>query len=164
MSCYGDPMLFRKSGKPAIQTLKLQEVPPLVIGFSHEVGLTHEQVMGVRSRHDRDKRSYESIFDQIDELSRAGAKTLVHKQYDELGLLMNVCHGLLNAIQVSTPDIENMVSIARQNGAVGAKLTGAGGGGSIVALCPGAVTEVQSALHIAGYKTLQATHSRGKTN
>ena len=50
---------------------------------------------------------------------------------------MNVCHGFLNALQVSTPELEKMINIARSNGAIGAKLTGAGGGGSIVALCPG---------------------------
>ena len=67
---------------------------------------------------------------------------------------MNINHGLLNAIGVSTPDLENMVAIARLNGALGAKLTGAGGGGSIVALCPSSEDEVRSALHSAGYATL----------
>jgi mevalonate kinase len=44
-----------------------------------------------------------------------------------------------------------MVAIARDAGAVGAKLTGAGGGGSIVALCPGKVAEVAGALRGAGF-------------
>ncbi len=68
-----------------------------------------------------------------------------------LGSLMNVCHGFLNALQVSTPELEKMIDIARSNGAVGAKLTGAGGGGSIVALCPGKESVVAEALHSAGY-------------
>jgi hydroxymethylglutaryl-CoA reductase len=76
---------------------------------------------------------------------------------------MNVCHGLLNAIEVSTPDLENMVAIARQSGAIGAKLTGAGGGGSIVALCPGAEDKVRAALHQAGYKTFQSGTSKGNS-
>jgi mevalonate kinase len=46
------------------------------------------------------------------------------------------------------------VNIARAAGAVGAKLTGAGGGGSIVALCPNRVTEVRDALQAAGFETL----------
>ncbi|MDX1300361.1 MAG: hypothetical protein R3260_19280, partial [Pseudomonas sp.] len=50
---------------------------------------------------------------------------------------MNIDQGLLNAIGVSTPELESMVGIARAAGAAGAKLTGGGGGGSIVTLCPG---------------------------
>jgi hydroxymethylglutaryl-CoA reductase len=142
--------------------LPLSEVPPLVIGFSHTAGPTHEQVEGVRSRFDQDESRYNAIFDQIDDFSKAGAKALVAKQYQTLGSLMNLCHGLLNAIGVCTPDLENMVSIARQSGATGAKLTGAGGGGSIVALCPDTEDVVRSALHGAGYKTLQSKISKGK--
>lgn len=155
LSCYGEPTLFQNAGSLDIQTLRLEESPPLVIGFSHEAGPTHEQVAGVRSRFDQDADRYNALFDQIDEISRQGATALLARQYDELGRLMNICHGLLNAIEVSTPDLENMISIARQNGAVGAKLTGAGGGGSIVALCPGSEDRVRTALRLAGYKTLQ---------
>jgi len=154
LSCYGVPMLFRNAGALEIETLSLDAMPPLVIGFSHTSGPTHEQVAGVRSRFDQDQSRYNALFDQIDEISKAGAKALVAKQYRQLGSMMNLCHGFLNAIQVSTPDLENMVSIARQNGAVGAKLTGAGGGGSMVALCPNKEDVVRSALHQAGYKTL----------
>ena len=72
----------------------------------------------------------------------------------QLGRLMNLCHGLLNAIGVSTPELERMITLARQSGAAGAKLTGAGGGGSIVALCPGSVADVAEALRRSGYTTL----------
>jgi len=162
LSCYGKPMLFRNSGSLECEVLSLDEMPPLVIGFSHAAGPTHEQVAGVKARLDQEESGYNAIFDQIDGISKAGAEALKAKQYQKLGSLMNLCHGLLNAIQVSTPDLENMVSIARQNGAVGAKLTGAGGGGSIVALCPGTEDVVRSALHQAGYKTLQPTIIKGK--
>jgi hydroxymethylglutaryl-CoA reductase len=47
-----------------------------------------------------------------------------------------------------------MVMLARQSGAVGAKLTGAGGGGSIVALCPGCIEAVRDAMEQAGYSAL----------
>ena len=83
-----------------------------------------------------------------------GAAALARGDYAELGMLMNVCHGLLNAIEVSTPELEAMVSIARAAGAAGAKVTGSGGGGSIVALSPGAVDNVRDALEEAGFRTL----------
>ena len=62
--------------------------------------------------------------------------------------------GMLNAIGVSTPTLERMVRIARDAGAVGAKLTGGGGGGSIVALCPDTAGTVAAALESYGFTTL----------
>ncbi len=161
LSCYGEAVLFRNSGSPDVQAVRLQEFPPLVVAFSHTAGPTAEQVAGVKSRHEQNATRYDALFDQIDEISRTGARALAAMRYSDVGRLMNVCHGLLNAIEVSTPDLENMVSIARENGALGAKLTGAGGGGSIVALCPGAEDTVRSALHRAGYQTLQPITPEG---
>ncbi len=154
ISCYGEAMLFQNAGVLDMTVLELDEVPPLLIGFSHESGATLEQVAGVRERYEAEPRRFDAVFDQMDELSRGGAEALKAGNYDELGRMMNICQGLLNAIGVSTPDLENMVSMARQNGALGAKLTGAGGGGSIVALCPGTEEAVRSALQGAGYATL----------
>ncbi|MCJ7590225.1 MAG: hydroxymethylglutaryl-CoA reductase, degradative [Woeseiaceae bacterium] len=162
VSCYGTAMLFRNGNTPSMKVLSLDEVPPLVIAFSHGLGSTLEQVAAVRRRHEKNSEHYDALFDQIDALSLAGAAALVSKQYDQLGRLMNICHGLLNAIEVSTPDIEKMVAIARDNGAVGAKLTGAGGGGSIVALCPAKEDDVRSALQRAGYRTLPSLKFKGE--
>ena len=108
----------------------------------------------MRERRERARQRYDALFDEIDEISRAGANALCKRDYGQLGLLMNVCHGLLNALGVSTPGLERMVTLARDAGACGAKLTGGGGGGSIVALCPGSVDRVESALRDAGYRTL----------
>jgi hydroxymethylglutaryl-CoA reductase len=134
----------------------------LVVAFSHEPGSTFEQVAGVRQRQEKNPAVFAALFDQIDALSLAGAEALQAKRYDVLGSLMNICHGLLNAIEVSTPDLESMVAIARENGAAGAKLTGAGGGGSIVALCPGKEDEVRAALQRSGYRTLPYIKSQGE--
>ena len=53
---------------------------------------------------------------------------------------------ILAGLMVSTEAIERMCSIARGAGALGAKLTGAGGGGCIIALAPGRESEVEAAL------------------
>jgi hydroxymethylglutaryl-CoA reductase len=84
--------------------------------------------------------------------------------YGRLGDLMNICHGLLNAIEVSTPELESMVSLARKSGAAGAKLTGAGGGGSIVALCPGKVDEVRAAFAASGFQSILLAGSKDDGN
>jgi hydroxymethylglutaryl-CoA reductase len=68
---------------------------------------------------------------------------------------MNINHGMLNALQVSTPELEQLVDIARQNDALGAKLTGGGGGGSIVAVCEsGQREQIVAAIRAAGFQAM----------
>jgi hydroxymethylglutaryl-CoA reductase len=155
LATYGQPVLFSKSSATRTKSVELSEVPPLVVAASGMQGNTLEQVASVRERHARNPLLYDMIFGEMDEMSIAGAAALRDCDYDTLGALMNVCHGLLNAIEVSTPELEQMVQIARRHGAVGAKLTGAGGGGSIVALCPGCEEDVAAALRDGGYQIIR---------
>jgi len=154
IATYATPMLFNKQADLAIEELTLSTPPPIVIACSSQRGVTLDQVAAVRARYDIETEHYDSIFDRIDALSLAAADALRAGDYQQLGSLMNICHGLLNAIGVSTPELESMVTIARDAGATGAKLTGSGGGGSIVALCPGAVSDVEHALSTAGFRIL----------
>ena len=154
IATYGEAMLFCNDAALEVQRLTITATAPIVIACSSQSGLTKEQVANVRARRDQSRAHYDAIFAEMDALSRAGAAALTGGNYAELGALMNICHGLLNAIGVVTAELENMVSLARAAGAAGAKVTGAGGGGSIVALCPGAVAEVRDALDTAGFKTI----------
>jgi hydroxymethylglutaryl-CoA reductase len=88
-------------------------------------------------------------------LSKQGVKAIQTYDLEHLGELMNVCQGLLNSLQVSSWEIEEMIQIARNNGALGAKLTGGGGGGSIIALCPENAAAVIEALEHAGYRGME---------
>ena len=160
LATFARPMLFRKRESVEVEPIELAEAPPIVIACSHEPGVTHEQVAGVCARYEARPEAFGAIFDQIDALSVAGAEALVAGDYAALGQLMNVCQGLLNALGVSTPELERMVDIARRAGALGAKLTGAGGGGSIVAVCPDNVERVVKALRSAGYTTIDPDNDR----
>ena len=155
IATYGEPILYNKSSVTRIKSISLSEPLPIVIASSGIRSITKDQIAGVRSRFNKNTGLYTTIFDEIDELSIAGTVALKSCDYDTLGSLMNVCHGFLNALQVSTPELEKMVNIARSNGAIGAKLTGAGGGGSIVALCPGEEFEVAQGLRAAGYQIVR---------
>jgi len=154
LATYGEPVLFSRDGGLQTERIELAEPPPLVIACSSRGGLTGEQVAAVRERRAESPAHFDALFDAMDRLSTEGASLLANADYGALGRRMNIAHGLLNAIGVSTPELEQMVALAREAGAAGAKLTGAGGGGSIVALCPGCVDKVRSALQDAGYRTL----------
>ncbi len=161
LAVYGEPVLFSKGSGTRTRPLTLDEMPPLVIAASGRRGSTRDLVAAVRERYEKNEALYETIFDEIDEISVAGAAALRERDYALLGSLMNVCHGFLNAIEVSTPELESMVSIAREAGAMGAKLTGAGGGGSIVALSPGKVEDVAAALASAGCEIIRMEPGEG---
>ena len=160
LATFARPMLFRKRESIEVEPIELAGAPPIVIAYGHQPGVTHEQVAGVRARLEARPEAFGAIFDQIDALSVAGAESLVAGDYAALGQFMNICQGLLNALGVSTPELETMVDISRRAGAAGAKLTGGGGGGSIVAVCPGTVHQVVTALRSAGYTTINPGNER----
>ena len=154
LATFARPMLFHNDGGLRFEFLEPAAAPPLVIAWGEETGSTKKMVAGVRERYSKSSAHYNAIFDEMGRLSRDGARLLEGGDWVGLGALMNICQGLLNAIGVSTPGLERMIALARESGAAGAKLTGAGGGGSIVAMCPGNVRVVAEALRRGGYSTL----------
>jgi len=68
-----------------------------------------------------------------------------------LGQLMNYNQMLLSGLFLSTNEIERACAVAREAGALGAKLTGAGGGGAVIALCDGSAEPIETALRDAGF-------------
>jgi hydroxymethylglutaryl-CoA reductase len=157
MATYGRPMLFRRGTPPLVQPLKLPKPLTFVVGLTQSEGLTAKTVGDVREAHDRNPQLYEKIFDDIDTLVLQAVPALEHHDLATLGDLMNICQGLLNALQVSTPDLERLITIARGAGALGAKLTGGGGGGAMIALCDGETKAVQSAIEGQGFRAINVT-------
>jgi len=73
---------------------------------------------------------------ELGALTDTGTTALVGKKLDELGTAMNRAHELLGTLGVSTPLLDALCDVARKLGAHGAKLTGAGGGGAVIAIAP----------------------------
>ncbi|OQX89066.1 hydroxymethylglutaryl-CoA reductase [candidate division KSB1 bacterium 4484_87] len=154
MATYGKFILYQKNTPPKLQEIKVQKPLPLVIGMSGVEGLTLKMVRQVRQGWEKNRVLYDQIFDQIDEITQQAVEAIQTYDLEKLGYLMNINQGLLNAIQVSTWELEELVEIARKNGALGAKLTGGGGGGAIIALCPENAEQVVDAMQRAGYKAI----------
>ena len=154
LATYAEPLLFQNRGELETRPLSVGSMPRLVVAWGDEPGLTAIQVAGVRERRLRAPGHYDAVFERIDQLTLDSADALEQQNYRFVGDAMNLCHGLLNGIGVSTPTLERMVHIAREAGALGAKLTGGGGGGSIVALCPDDGGTVAQALESYGYTSL----------
>ena len=99
------------------------------------------------------KEEYPDLVDPLIKtiglFARKGEMLLGQKDYISLGKLMNINHGLLDALGVGTSELSSLVYAARNAGAYGAKITGAGGGGCMVALTD-SPEEVASAIEAAG--------------
>jgi mevalonate kinase len=113
----------------------IEDVPtlPFVIGYDGGAGDTGALVAGVRSLREEYDFAADTVR-AIGDVVRNGEAALRAGDIDEVGRLMNVNHGLLSALGVSSRSLDSMVWAARDAEALGAKLTGAGGGGCIVAL------------------------------
>ena len=158
VATYGTPLRYQQvDGKPIFRDLRLTEPLQLVVGITGRESLTADTVAQVRNAWTQHPDRYNSIFDQIGSLTEAAEQALEQGKLGDLGDLMNLCHGYLNALQLSTPELEELIHIARANGALGAKLTGGGGGGSMIALCPDNPDAVARAMQAAGYETLSVT-------
>jgi mevalonate kinase len=141
LSTYGG-VIYLSPDAQEIVRLPIDWDLPLVIGHTRRQGNTGELVETVRLK----KESYPSvinpIFESIQEVTEEARNALLEKDEKKLGELMNINHGLLDALGVNTPALSRMVYLARQKGALGSKITGAGGGGSIIAYCPDKMDEV----------------------
>ncbi|MEB3773541.1 MAG: mevalonate kinase [Desulfurococcales archaeon] len=106
----------------------------LVIADTGIARSTRRAVESVLALAERYWDVFSKLYYAADTLSRRAVKMLSRGDYEGVGELMNINHGLLSAIGVSRIELEELVYKARGLGALGAKITGAGMGGSIVAL------------------------------
>jgi mevalonate kinase len=97
-------------------------------------GETKAAVSGVRERRDRDPERYDRLFRSIGALAVLGREALLSGDAKVFGRIMDENHALLAEIGVSLPILDRMADSARAAGALGAKLSGAGTGGNVIAL------------------------------
>lgn len=109
---------------------------PIVVAYVQRLYTTGDMVKAVRELKMRYSNIVNPIMEIIGRVTKEAEKALVEGNEDTLGELMNINHGLLEAIGVSNRALCTLVHLAREAGALGAKITGAGGGGCIIALVP----------------------------
>ena len=159
MATFGQPLIYRTGEPPLVERLNINESFSLVVGFSRHEGVTAKTVRNVREGWRKNTAMYEKIFDDIDDLVLKSVTAIQNNDFALLGQMMNFCQGLLNALQVSNPELERLIGLAREAGALGAKLTGGGGGGAMVALVQNE-SEVAEAIESEGFETLSFTVSK----
>jgi mevalonate kinase len=139
VAAHGGSILFEK-GSP-MRSVHLKQPLTVCIGSTGVASSTKTMVDGVAALRERKPDLAEKTFSGIASLVRNAELALAAGDLVGLGKLMDLNQMLLAGLFVSTEEIERLCSLARENGALGAKLTGAGGGGCVVALADEAKAE-----------------------
>jgi mevalonate kinase len=126
---------------------------PLCVGHTGRARDTRGRVGRVAELNVERPEETKAHFTAIEALVRRAAAAVEAGELDELGAAMDENQRHLEALDVSCPEIEEMCTLARGAGAVGAKLTGGGGGGCVIALAPGRELAVGEAWANAGYRS-----------
>jgi mevalonate kinase len=114
---------------------------------------TKQMVDSVKALGDRRPDLLGKTLAGIESLVKNGRLCIEAGDLSGLGQLMNLNQMLLSGLFLSTSEIERACAVAREAGALGAKLTGAGGGGAVIALSDGDAEPIVSALRAAGFTT-----------
>ncbi|UCE95159.1 MAG: mevalonate kinase [Candidatus Bathyarchaeota archaeon] len=157
---YGGLIWFRKSviGRSnTIEKLSLRKPVEIIIGNTGIVADTKAMVEGVAARKKRNPVKFDQLFRQAEDLAFKARINLIDFNLRKVGVLMNENHQLLQEINVSCEELDYLVNLAREKGAYGAKLTGGGGGGCMVALTPGKKLqeEIATTMKNEGFQVLK---------
>jgi mevalonate kinase len=146
---YARPVYFVK-GRP-IETFRVGKPFTIVIGDTGIHAPTRESVGEVRKLWEADKIKWEGVFDKVGRIAKRARKIIESGKWEQLGDLMNQNHSLLQELTVSSSELDKLVRAAREAGALGAKLSGGGRGGNMIALvAPETAEAIAHSLRDAG--------------
>ncbi|OIR20283.1 MAG: mevalonate kinase [Marine Group III euryarchaeote CG-Bathy1] len=148
---YEKPILFVKEEEPKI--LELEKDLYIVIGESGVESSTMKMVKNIRELVNTNPDEFEKKFDTIGKLVKKAEQNIENGNIGEIGILMNKNQEILREMELSHPELDTIIEIARKAGALGAKLTGKGGGGNVVAISDSPKTQkmIANAIEGAGY-------------
>jgi len=154
---YARPVYFVRG--EAIQTFRAAAPFTLLIGDTGIAAPTRQSVGDLRRLWQADPPRWETVFDQVAALVREARQAIETGQSLRLGPLMDENHRLLQQMTVSCPELDRLVEAARRAGALGAKLSGGGRGGNMIAqVTPDSAQAVRQALLQAGARQVWQTH------
>ena len=161
-STFGGMLWFVKNMKGGPNTMnKLSTKKPIEIVLGN-TGITQETrtvVEDVRLKKEESPNEFDKIFSDYQSIVSEAKAALEEGDWKRVGELMNKNQEILEKIGVSCFELEKLIRIANENGALGAKLTGTGRGGYMIALTPGKELQetVANAIEAAGFKTVKTT-------
>lgn len=162
---YEQPVYFvRQQPDNLIEPFVVKRPLHLLIGNTGVRSSTRTVVLDVRHQWEASRNDFETIFDACGRIAKSARIAIEHGNINKVGQLMQENHAWLQKMTVSSLELDTLVAAAIDAGALGAKLSGAGRGGNMIALIEeGMETAVSQALLAAGAHavlttTIQTTH------
>jgi len=125
-------ILFKRGEDPV--PIKLKEPIHIVIAYTGKMGYTKDLVAGVAKTKEENPESFSKLLQDVETLIFEAKNALESGNLDKLGSLMGQNQEYLRQVGVSSPELEEFIRIFKEEGALGAKLTGSGGGGCAIGL------------------------------
>lgn len=159
---YGGFLVFQKNlegGKNKVENISIKKPIEIVLINSGVAALTKEVVADVKKLKDEKPDEINPVFEEYKKLVENGKKALQEYNIEKIAQLIDKNQELLEKIGVSSELLEKIIILAKENGALAAKLTGTGRGGSVIALTPGKELQekVAKAAINAGYEVTLTT-------
>ncbi len=129
---YCKPVYFIK--RKAIKTFHVGVPFMIMIGGTGIQAPTKESVNAVKKLWEADTPRWEKVFTKVGEIVWNARQAIERGDVAELGKLMNANHALLKQMTVSCKELDQLVEAALKSGSLGAKLSGGGRGGNMIAL------------------------------
>jgi len=135
--------------------LEMERPLDFVVSMTGKIGMTPKMIEVVRKFKEADEGEFGQLMDEYFKIASEGAKFITKGKLDEIGNLMNANQSLLSELGVSDDLNDAVTERAMKAGALGAKLTGGGGGGSCIALARDAAhaAKIAEAMNKAGIKS-----------
>jgi mevalonate kinase len=159
---FGGLLWFEKNmegGKNRIELIKTKEPIGIVLGSTGITQVTSEVVADVKKDKEQNPGKYEKLFKEYEDLVKEAKEALENNDVEKIGKLMGRNNDLLKEMDLSCRESEEIIRIAKENGALGAKMTGTCRGGYVIALTPGKKLQdkVAKAIEKKGYRAMKTT-------
>ena len=156
---FARPVYFIKD--KTIETFDIAKPFTIIIGDTGLASPTRESVGDVRKGWQIDLQKFETLFSAVGSITKFARYAIETGHSEQLGPLMNKNHNLLQEMGASSAELDRLVNAAREAGALGAKLSGGGRGGNMIALVESRnASFVAKSLRDAGAKRTIVTELR----
>ncbi len=157
ISTYGGVICLTRGEPNVIRKMRFREPLAVVIGDTGIVANTRTMLAGIAERKKNSPERYDRLLHSAREIAEEAMAIIDTFDLKCIGRLMDRNQLLLQEAEVSCPELELLIKVSREAGALGAKLTGSGGGGCMLALTPGNDLQerVASAIEAKGFQALR---------